>query len=50
MYFQKNSRKQRSRVIRLLGGGGGGGGGEEQQAIYFSMGGWCGKFLNYMGH
>ena len=32
------------------GGGGGGGGGGRQQAIYFSMGGWCGKFSNYMGH
>ena len=21
-----------------------------RQAIYFSMGGWCGKFSNYMGH
>ena len=21
-----------------------------QQAIYFSMGGWCGKISNYMGH
>ena len=30
-----------------LGGGGGGGG---WQAIFFSMGGWCGKFSNYMGH
>ena len=32
------------------GGGGGGGGVGRQQAIYFSMGGWCGKFSNYMGH
>ena len=21
-----------------------------RQAIYFSMGGWCGKFSNFMGH
>ena len=21
-----------------------------RQAIFFSMGGWCGKFSNYMGH
>ena len=26
-----------------------GGGGGRRQAIYFSMGGWCGKFSNYMG-
>ena len=31
-------------------GWGGGGGGGRRQAIYFSMGGWCGKFSNYMGH
>ena len=27
-----------------------GGEGGRQQGIYFSMGGWCGKFSNYMGH
>ena len=31
-------------------GGGGGAEGGRRQAIYFSMGGWCGKFSNYMGH
>ena len=30
--------------------GGGGGGGGRRQAIYFSMGGWCDKFSNYIGH
>ena len=24
--------------------------GGRRQAIFFSMGGWCGKFSNYMGH
>ena len=31
-------------------GGGGGGGGGRRQMIYFSMGGWCVHFSNYMGH
>ena len=30
-------------------GGGGGVGGGRRQAIYFSMGGWCRNFSNYMG-
>ena len=33
---------------KYLGGEGGGGG--RRQTIYFSMGGRCGHFSNYMGH
>ena len=32
------------------GGGGGGGRGGRRQPIYFSVGGWCEHFSNYMGH
>ena len=41
----KGSSEGYSRKNTWVGGGGGWGGGW----IYFSMGGWCGNFSNYMG-